>query len=74
MLLDEGHWSKIPALLDEVWYVDVPDDLRQARLVARHRQFGRSQEAAEAWVQTTDEPNARRIAQGKSKADVIFKG
>jgi pantothenate kinase len=74
LLLDEGHWSKIPALLDEVWYVDVPDDLRQARLVARHRQFGRSQEAAEAWVQTTDEPNARRIAQGKSKADVIFKG
>ena len=72
LLLDEGHWARIPALLDEVWYVDVPDALRRERLVNRHVQFGRTPEAAMAWVQDTDEPNARRIAQGRARADVVF--
>jgi pantothenate kinase len=62
LALDQGGWSQVAALLDEIWYVEVPDALRKERLVARHMQFGRSQRAAEEWVQNTDEPNARLIA------------
>ena len=72
LLHDEGAWAGIAGLLDEVWFVDVDDGLRNDRLVQRHRQFGRSQEAALAWVAGTDEPNARLIAATKTRADVLF--
>lgn len=62
LALDQGGWSQVAALLDEIWYVEVDPALRHARLVARHMQFGRSQQEAEDWVQNTDEPNARLIA------------
>jgi pantothenate kinase len=61
LALDQGGWRGVADLLDEIWYVEVPAALRLQRLVARHMQFGRSQAAAEAWVQSTDEPNARLI-------------
>ena len=73
LLLDEGHWAKVPGLLDEVWYVDVEDALRVSRLTRRHEQFGRSREAALAWVESTDEPNARLIAAGKPRAHRLFR-
>ena len=72
LLLDESHWRHVAGLLDEVWYVDVDDALRVERLTRRHEQFGRSPEAAVAWVANTDEPNARLIAANKARADVIF--
>ncbi len=61
LALDQGGWSHVAALLDEIWYVEVDPNLRLERLIARHMQFGRTQQAAEAWAQTTDEPNARLI-------------
>lgn len=73
LLLEDGHWKKVPAFLDEVWYVDVDDALRIERLAARHQQFGRSRDEAIAWVNTTDEPNARLIATGKLRADRVFR-
>ena len=68
LLLDEGDWAPVAGLLDEVWYVDVDDALRLPRLIARHQRFGRSPEAARAWVEATDEPNARRIAASRGRA------
>lgn len=59
-------------LLDEVWYVEVDDRLRSGRLVQRHQHFGRSREAALAWMAGTDEPNARLISATKSRANVVF--
>ncbi len=73
LLLNEGHWARVPALLDEIWYVDVDDALRIKRLTSRHEQFGRSKEEAMAWVMNTDEPNARVISANKSKADLLFR-
>jgi pantothenate kinase len=75
LLLDDpalGVWGQVRALLDEAWYVDVDPALRLARLVARHVQFGRSPEAARAWVETTDEPNARRIESTRARADRVI--
>ena len=73
LLLEDGHWKKVPAFLDEVWYVDVDDALRIERLAARHQQFGRSRYEAIAWVNNTDEPNARLIATGKQRANLVFR-
>ena len=73
LLLEDGHWKKVPAFLDEVWYVDVDDALRIERLAARHQQFGRSRNEAIAWVNNTDEPNARLIATGKQHANLVFR-
>lgn len=58
---DQGGWAHVVGLLDEIWFVDVPQATRLERLVARHVQFGRTPEAAREWVQVTDEPNARLI-------------
>ena len=73
LLLDEGHWKKVPDYLDEIWYVEVDDALRIERLAGRHEQFGRTREEAVAWVNNTDEPNARLIETGKVRADLLFR-
>ena len=73
LLLNDGHWGEVAALLDDVWYVDVDDALRTDRLTQRHKQFGRSQAEAIDWVAGTDEPNARLIATTKPKAKLVFR-
>lgn len=73
LLLRDGHWAQVAALLDEVWYVDVADDLRVSRLLRRHESFGRSPEAAREWVERSDEANARLIAATRERADWIFR-
>lgn len=73
LLMDEGPWAAVRALLDEAWYVGGDDALRIERLVARHRAFGRDEAAARAWVEQTDEPNARRIAATRARADLDFR-
>jgi pantothenate kinase len=72
LLLDDGEWSHVAGLLDEVWCVDIDEGLRCDRLVRRHEQFGRSHEAALEWVSSTDEPNARLIIATKTRANVLF--
>ena len=61
LLLADGAWSTVAPLLDEVWYLNVPPALRLERLAQRHQQFGRTREQALAWIDSTDEPNARCI-------------
>ncbi len=73
LLLDEGSWARVRELLDEIWYVDVDDEVRLHRLTRRHEQFGRSAEEAAAWVAGTDEPNARLIEASRARASFVFK-
>ena len=73
LLLDEGPWAEVKGLLDEVWYVDIPDEVRVHRLTKRHEQFGRSAEDAAAWVANTDEPNARLIEESRARASFVFR-
>jgi pantothenate kinase len=72
LLLDDGAWSQVRPQLDEVWFVGGDESLRRERLVQRHMRFGRSPEAAQAWVEATDEPNARLIAATRAQADALF--
>jgi pantothenate kinase len=73
LLLDDGPWAGVAALLDEVWYVEVDDAMRTNRLVQRHERFGRSAQAARDWVAGTDEPNARLIAATRARAQHLFR-
>ncbi len=73
LLLEEGPWADVKGLLDEVWYVDVPDPLRVQRLTKRHEQFGRSAQDAASWVANTDEPNARLIEASRARASFVFR-
>ena len=69
LLLDQGPWRAVAALLDQTWYIDTDDTLRRQRLQARHEQFGRTPAEARTWIEQTDEPNARLIAQGRARVD-----
>lgn len=73
LLLDHGPWREVAPLLDDSWYVDIDDGLRHERLLRRHQQFGRSEEAARAWVANTDEPNAVLIAATRGRARITFR-
>ena len=61
LLLQKGGWPQVTALLDEVWSLQVDDTLRLERLSERHQRFGRSEAQTKAWIDQTDEPNARVI-------------
>ena len=67
-LLLDGPWSGVAPLLDESWYLDTPDDVREGWLLDRHQRFGRDREAALAWITATDAPNARQIARSRERA------
>lgn len=72
-LLDEdAPWPSVRGLLSEVWFVDVPREERRRRLVARHVEFGKTPEQAQAWVRTVDEANAERIEKCCHKADLVL--
>lgn len=68
---DDGRWSPVRGLLDEVWFVEVPDQTRVERLVARHVRHGKPPAAARDWVLGSDEANARLIASTRDRADVV---
>jgi pantothenate kinase len=73
-LLDEDEpWRAIRSLLSEAWFVETPNDVRVPRLIARHEQFGKSPADARAWVERVDEPNARRIASCRDRADLVVR-
>ncbi|KUI13109.1 nucleoside triphosphate hydrolase [Mycobacterium sp. GA-1285] len=71
LLDDDLPWPTIRTLLDEVWFVDAPPDVRRRRLIARHVEFGKSPEQAEAWVRAVDDANAERIETARGRADFV---
>lgn len=72
LLLEDGGWHAARAMLDEVWFLDVDSQVRRQRLLARHMRFGRSREAALAWIASTDEPNAQRVERTRERADWVI--
>jgi pantothenate kinase len=72
LLMEEGPWAGVRALLDEAWYLDLDPAVRHQRLLERHMRFGRSEQAARDWIRDTDEPNAVRIAATRHQADWIL--
>ena len=73
LLHDDPAWAPVRPLLDEVWYVEADDALRVRRLVDRHVRYGRDRAAAERWVRESDEANARLVASGRARADLVVR-
>ncbi len=71
LLLDQPEWLEARAALDAVWFVDIDDEVRLERLVARHVAFGKSPAEAAAWVAAVDEPNAAVVRAGRESADRV---
>lgn len=71
LLLDEPPFAGVASLLDESWYLELDDETRRSRLLARHLAFGRRRDGAEAFVYGSDEQNARRVATSKARADLV---
>ena len=73
LLVDDGSWARVRPLLDEVWYVEVDDDVRVERLVRRHEEFGKAPDAARRWATGSDERNAEVVRATRPRADVIVR-
>lgn len=71
LLLDEPRWRAVRAEVEVVWHLHVDPELRRERLVARHVAFGKSPDAARAWVDRVDEPNARLVEAAAERADLV---
>jgi pantothenate kinase len=71
LLDDDQPWPDVRSTLDEVWFVDLATEERRRRLIARHIEFGRSAEQAQAWMRAVDDPNAERIERIRHKADLV---
>lgn len=70
LLLDDADWPLARSAMDEVWYVEIDDELRRERLVQRHSMFGKTDFEAVAWTNGSDEDNAVLVASTAFRADL----
>ena len=71
LLLDQGPFAQVGAMLDARWFVEVPERVRHERLIARHERFGKPLAAAREWALGPDEDNARLVAATRERADAV---
>ena len=71
LLYDGPGWVDVLPTLDEVWYVEVDESTRVARLVERHVANGRPRDVAERWATVSDQANADLVARTRAAADVL---
>lgn len=74
LLLDDGPWARVRDLLDETWYLDLPEEVRVDRLVARHVRHGRTPAAARAWTLGPDQANADLVGATRARGDGVVGG
>ncbi|UCM91241.1 nucleoside/nucleotide kinase family protein [Streptomyces marincola] len=70
---DLPGWREAHALMDEVWYVDAGEEVRDARLMLRHTGHGRTREAARAWIDGNDVPNAGLVAASRARCSRVVR-
>jgi pantothenate kinase len=73
LLLDSGGWERAAPFFDATFYVDVPHDIRIARLIERHIRYGKTPDAAAAWSLGPDEQNALIIGATAARADHVIR-
>lgn len=74
LLVPTPPWAGLRELLDQVWYLELAEPLRLARLVRRHLAYGRSLEEARRWALGSDQANARLVAASRERADLVVGG
>jgi pantothenate kinase len=72
LLLDELPWTDLAPYFDLTGYIDVPEAELDRRLLDRWAHFGKTPEAARAWIDGNDLPNIRRVTRGSRTADIVI--
>ena len=72
LLLNNHGWQDVKSFLTESWYIQIDDELRRERLMARSIRYGRSPEIAYKWTHGSDEINAELVQTTVASADVII--
>ncbi|PXX97244.1 nucleoside triphosphate hydrolase [Halomonas sp. LBP4] len=70
LLLDEGPWPALRPLFDMALFLEVPDELLEARLIQRWREMGQDQAGAIERARHKDMLNARLIKAASVAADL----
>jgi pantothenate kinase len=63
--LESEPWNQIIDLLDDSWFLTLPEEIRIERLVTRHEAFGKSRAEAIAWANGSDQRNAELIERSR---------
>lgn len=71
LLVSDEPWSGVRPQLDECWYADLDESTRLRWLIQRHIDYGKTPEAARAWVHRSDQANAAIVAATRNRADVV---
>ena len=71
LLLQEEGWMLARQQLDEVWFLDLPDEIRRHRLILRHQEFGKDPETARRWATGSDQANADMVRATQNAANLI---
>lgn len=74
LTFDDPDWMDLMALWDLSIFLDVPEDVLEARLVQRWIDHGLSETDAHARALSNDLPNAAQVAAQTLPVDVIYKG
>jgi pantothenate kinase len=73
--LGKGEWKDIAELMDELWFVEVEEEVAGRRLVPRHVKAGIAKDEESAWkrVWENDLVNGKEIVEGRVEVtEVIF--
>jgi pantothenate kinase len=71
LLVADEPWARLGREFDAVLFLEVDEDVRIERLVARHVKFGKPRAEAIDFVRTSDERNAALVDETRHRADVI---
>lgn len=72
LALDEPPWRDARRFIDQLWYVDAADALREERLVARQLAGGRTPDEARDWVGSSDGPNGELVKLSRHNVDRVI--
>lgn len=70
LLLDAAPWRDLAPLFDLSLFIDVPLAELERRLLARWAHYGKTPEAARAWIEGNDMPNIRTVIASSRPADI----
>jgi pantothenate kinase len=73
LLLDRGAWAAVRPALDDAWFLDADLARIEARLLARHRDGGKSVNDARRKTTESDLPNALLVRQTRHRARLVLR-
>jgi pantothenate kinase len=73
LLVRDEPWAAVGGLLDDSWYLDLHDDVRLERLIARHVAYGRDRATAISRSLGSDQRNAAVVAPTRAHAGLVVR-